>query len=218
MSDHFRQFFLCCLSKVPTANRQPRMRAPTKLSSMKLCFAYQFFPGVRTRHNRYKPTCFSWMSLPAILKIMPTKRWLSTSNSGHDTAEAVRAIADLRSPQTWYPQARRMQRKWVVHIGPTNSGKTYQALSRLAHAENGVYCGPLRLLAWEVHEKLCDGAINGHRVVCDLLTGQEQVLFANAMHRASTIEMVDLKTCVEVAVIDEVRPPRSFPYSSLLPP
>jgi ATP-dependent RNA helicase SUPV3L1/SUV3 len=34
--------------------------------------------------------------------------------------------------------------------GPTNSGKTYQALQALASAKRGVYCGPLRLLAMEV--------------------------------------------------------------------
>ncbi len=119
-------------------------------------------------------------------------------------ADAIRAIADLRSPQTWFPAARRMKRKWVVHIGPTNSGKTYQALSRLAAASNGVYCGPLRLLAWEVHEKLCDGAIDGRKVPCDLLTGQERVEFAEARHCSSTIEMVDLQRCVDVAVVDEV--------------
>lgn len=37
-----------------------------------------------------------------------------------------------------------------VPPGPTNSGKTYQALQALAAAKRGVYCGPLRLLAMEV--------------------------------------------------------------------
>lgn len=35
-------------------------------------------------------------------------------------------------------------------MGPTNSGKTHAALSELKAAGSGVYCGPLRLLAWEV--------------------------------------------------------------------
>ena len=76
-----------------------------------------------------------------------------------------------------------MTRTWTVRIGPTNSGKTYQALSRLAEAKNGVYCGPLRLLAWEVHEKLCEGATNGNRVACDPLTGQEQVFLPDSRHQ-----------------------------------
>ena len=37
----------------------------------------------------------------------------------------------------------------VAHMGPTNSGKTHAALQALKAAETGVYCGPLRLLAWE---------------------------------------------------------------------
>lgn len=53
-----------------------------------------------------------------------------------------------------YPAARRLKRSIICHVGPTNSGKTYEALERLRGAANGVYCGPLRLLAWEVHEKL----------------------------------------------------------------
>ena len=126
---------------------------------------------------------------------------------------AIRAIADLRSPQSWYPLARQMRRRWILHVGPTNSGKTYQALSRLAKAENGVYCGPLRLLAWEVHEKLCEGAIDGNRVACNLLTGQEQVTYPGARHRSSTIEMVDLQGNLEVAVIDEASPPLKPPSS-----
>jgi hypothetical protein len=138
-----------------------------------------------------------------------TCRQLSNNANQTSGAEVIRAIADLRSPQTWYPTARRISRKWIVHIGPTNSGKTYQALSRLAEAENGVYCGPLRLLAWEVHEKLSEGTINNNRIPCDLLTGQEQVFLPDARHRASTIEMVDLRDPVDVAVIDEVIEPFS---------
>jgi ATP-dependent RNA helicase SUPV3L1/SUV3 len=43
-----------------------------------------------------------------------------------------------------------MKRKIIYHCGPTNSGKTYEALQRLKQADNGMYCGPLRLLAMEV--------------------------------------------------------------------
>ena len=42
-----------------------------------------------------------------------------------------------------------MLRRVVAHMGPTNSGKTHAALQALKAAETGVYCGPLRLLAWE---------------------------------------------------------------------
>ena len=47
------------------------------------------------------------------------------------------------------------------------SGKTYAALQRLKEAKVGAYCGPLRLLALEVHELL-----NREGVYTDLVTGQ----------------------------------------------
>ena len=51
-------------------------------------------------------------------------------------------------PELEFPEARKMKRKFILHIGPTNSGKTYNALERLKTAESGVYLGPLRLLAY----------------------------------------------------------------------
>ena len=48
--------------------------------------------------------------------------------------------------------AEQLQRTFVLHIGPTNSGKTYQALQALARCGRGVYLGPLRLLALEVFD------------------------------------------------------------------
>ncbi len=35
-------------------------------------------------------------------------------------------------------------RSIIYHAGPTNSGKTYNALQAMRAAESGVYCGPLR--------------------------------------------------------------------------
>lgn len=52
-----------------------------------------------------------------------------------------------------YPEARAIQRKVIFHSGPTNSGKTYQAIQRYLAAKSGVYCGPLKLLAHEIFEK-----------------------------------------------------------------
>ena len=53
-------------------------------------------------------------------------------------------------PHEWYSQARKMSRKIIYHHGPTNSGKTFAALKDLEEADTGIYCAPLRLLAWEV--------------------------------------------------------------------
>lgn len=37
-------------------------------------------------------------------------------------------VADMGKPELWYPFARSIPRKVVYHAGPTNSGKTYNAL------------------------------------------------------------------------------------------
>lgn len=65
-------------------------------------------------------------------------------------------LADLRDPHLWYAAARQQRRKVIAHVGPTNSGKTYGALQSFMKAQSGVYCGPLRLLAHEVFEKVHD--------------------------------------------------------------
>ncbi|KAJ8591466.1 P-loop containing nucleoside triphosphate hydrolase protein [Rhizopogon salebrosus TDB-379] len=52
-----------------------------------------------------------------------------------------------------------MRRKVIMHVGPTNSGKTHMALRALAAAKTGVYSGPLRLLAHEIWDRLNKGQI-----------------------------------------------------------
>lgn len=34
----------------------------------------------------------------------------------------LRELTDLREPHKWFPGARKMKRKWILHVGPTNSG------------------------------------------------------------------------------------------------
>ncbi|KAK1313270.1 hypothetical protein QJS10_CPA06g00515 [Acorus calamus] len=108
--------------------------------------------------------------------------------------------ADLTRPHTWFPFARAMRRRIVYHCGPTNSGKTFNALQRFMKAGKGVYCSPLRLLAMEVFDR-----VNSHGVYCSLHTGQEKkdVPFAN--HVACTVEMVSTDVMYDVAVIDEIQ-------------
>ncbi|MCR5674636.1 MAG: DEAD/DEAH box helicase [Lachnospiraceae bacterium] len=99
-----------------------------------------------------------------------------------------------------YPRARRMKRSFILHIGPTNSGKTHDAMEDLMRSETGTYLGPLRLMAYEQYETMADAGID-----CQMLTGEEQIGDPEAMHVASTIEMADLRTEYEVAVIDEAQ-------------
>lgn len=99
-----------------------------------------------------------------------------------------------------YPQARSLQRHHHFYLGPTNSGKTHQALAALTQAKSGVYLAPLRLLAMEVRDRLVAAG-----VPCNLITGEERTLMEGAQHTASTIEMLNPQKIVEVAIIDEIQ-------------
>jgi ATP-dependent RNA helicase SUPV3L1/SUV3 len=100
----------------------------------------------------------------------------------------------------FYPLARTMHRHFILHVGPTNSGKTYDAIADLMSARNGVYLAPLRLLALENQEKMND---NG--VPCNLYTGEEQIIVEGAQHTSSTIETLSINQKYDVAVIDEAQ-------------
>ena len=97
-----------------------------------------------------------------------------------------------------FPLARAMRHRFILHIGPTNSGKTYEGVGRLHGARCGIYLGPLRLLAAEQFETL-----NLNDVPCSLVTGEEQIWVPGSRVQSSTVEMADLKAHYDVAVIDE---------------
>ncbi|KAI9928387.1 ATP-dependent RNA helicase supv3l1, mitochondrial [Aspergillus wentii] len=111
-------------------------------------------------------------------------------------------VADLRYPAEWYPQARAMQRTIHLHVGPTNSGKTYHALKRLEASKSGFYAGPLRLLAQEVYNRFESSGIP-----CNLITGDEVRLSEGESPPivSNTVEMVSLGQSYEVGVIDEIQ-------------
>jgi ATP-dependent RNA helicase SUPV3L1/SUV3 len=130
--------------------------------------------------------------------------------------DKARDVADMRNPGEWYPAARNMRRKIIMHVGPTNSGKTYQALKKLETANSGWYGGPLRLLAHEVFHRM-----NNKGIKCNLKTGEEiRVVDINAPITSSTIEMFSETTLYDVAVIDEIQMlsdrQRGFAWSSAL--
>ncbi len=103
-------------------------------------------------------------------------------------------------PEMEFAEVRELRRHFIFHIGPTNSGKTFQALERLKEAACGVYLGPLRLLALEVYERM-----NEMGVLCTMRTGQECIEEENSRVTASTIEMADFDENYDIAVIDEAQ-------------
>lgn len=103
-------------------------------------------------------------------------------------------------PKDEYMATRRMKRKIYIHLGDTNTGKTYNAVERLKTAKKGVYLSPLRILALENYDKL-----NNEGIVCDLMTGEEEIIKENSTHVSCTIEKVNLKQSYDIAVIDEIQ-------------
>lgn len=103
--------------------------------------------------------------------------------------------------QFWvHTDARRLNRKVIYHMGPTNSGKTYHAIEALCKAKNGCYLAPLRLLASELFDTM-----NSKGVKTTLLTGEEVLEIPEATHYSSTIEMARLSDRFECCVIDEIQ-------------
>ncbi len=104
------------------------------------------------------------------------------------------------NPKDEYAEARKIKRKFFLHLGETNTGKTYNALQRLKQSNNGVYLAPLRILALENYERL-----NKEGIPCNLLTGEEEVIIEGARHSSCTVEKANILNSYEVAVIDEVQ-------------
>ncbi|MEJ2372981.1 MAG: helicase-related protein [Sulfurimonas sp.] len=99
-----------------------------------------------------------------------------------------------------FPLARTLNRKLKFFVGPTNSGKTYNAMQELKKANSGLYLAPLRLLALEGYEDL-----KSNNIESSLITGEEQMINEDAAYICSTIEMLDFNLDVDVAIIDEVQ-------------
>jgi len=103
----------------------------------------------------------------------------------------------LEAFPSWDSDLRSIQRA-TVHIGPTNSGKTFEALNQLVAAGSGWYLSPLRLLAYEVFDTL-----NKRGVPCNLLTGEEAIPVEGAAITAATIEMFDPGRSGACVIVDE---------------
>ncbi|HEX8606261.1 MAG TPA: DEAD/DEAH box helicase, partial [Pseudoduganella sp.] len=120
-------------------------------------------------------------------------------------AERTRQSINLAEYPASFEVARRLPRKFIALLGPTNSGKTHKAMEALAKAASGVYLAPLRLLALENYERLQAMEQHGKPLAVSLVTGEERRIAEDATHVASTVEMLDTRTPVDVAVIDEIQ-------------
>lgn len=112
----------------------------------------------------------------------------------------IKKILRQYNPKSYINKAKSLTRKFYIHVGPTNSGKTYDAIEALKKADTGVYLGPLRLLALEMADKL-----NSAGYPCNFITGEESALVNEARYTASTIEMLNTEKVYDVAIIDEAQ-------------
>lgn len=113
------------------------------------------------------------------------------------TQEEIEKLLPV-NPIDAYPDARCLKRHFILHVGATNTGKTYQSLQRLKEARHGVYLSPLRLLALEVQERFLM-----ENVMCSMTTGEEEDIVPDATVMSCTVEKLHIDEVFDIAVVDE---------------
>ncbi|SCU88298.1 LAFA_0E11848g1_1 [Lachancea sp. 'fantastica'] len=151
--------------------------------------------SVQQKFNHIIGSVFDYIFEQEMLPLVSPIR--SSTNSAEDI--------DISNPSEWFPEARKLRRRIIMHIGSTNSGKTYRALQRLKQCDRGYYAGPLRLLAREVYERF-----KNENIRCNLLTGEEVIEEIDDMGNpagltSGTVEMVPLSQKFDVVVLDEIQ-------------
>ncbi len=125
-----------------------------------------------------------------------------------DRMRTAMVLSELRRTDARFSQyhelyrARRLKRRWLAYLGPTNSGKTHRAMEQVAKAGSALYLSPLRLMALENQERLEEQGIP-----CTLITGEEQIIREGATHYCCTMEEFGRfqNTRFDVVVVDEVQ-------------
>ena len=169
----------------------------------------KYFPPAQVRTMRGRGggrwTVGVWpeSEVQRVLERPELQAWLGERRQQDEEQRRLREIAALLrdySPESYIDRARTLRRSFVLHVGPTNSGKTYDAIEDLKKNTPGTYLSPLRLLALEMYDKL-----NAAGVPCSMLTGEESLPVENARVVSSTIELCDTRTRFRTAVIDEAQ-------------
>lgn len=90
----------------------------------------------------------------------------------------------------------------VALLGPTNTGKTHDAIERMLEHRSAMIGLPLRLLAREVYEKLVARAGAG---AVALLTGEERQIPLRPRYWVCTVESMPQELEVEFVAVDEIQ-------------
>ena len=137
------------------------------------------------------------LNSPAMEKYLRKKE---EENAEQKREQEIRDLLESYSPEYYIARAQKLSRIFILHVGPTNSGKTFDAVEDLKKNTPGTYLGPLRLLALEMTDK-----INAAGIPCSMITGEEAILQENAQIVSSTIELCDFTRHFKTAVIDEAQ-------------
>ncbi len=87
-------------------------------------------------------------------------------------------------------------------LGPTNTGKTHFAIERMLSHATGVIGLPLRLLAREVYNRVCEKVGEAN---VSLVTGEEKIVPPKARYSVCTVEAMPRETRSAFVAIDEVQ-------------
>ena len=93
-------------------------------------------------------------------------------------------------------------KKIIALLGPTNTGKTHDAIEKMLGFDSGIFGLPLRLLAREVYEK-CVKKIGANKVA--LITGEEKIIPNSACFFICTVESMPKDKTVDFVAIDEIQ-------------
>jgi len=94
------------------------------------------------------------------------------------------------------------KKKITAVLGPTNTGKTFQAIETMLSFDSGMIGFPLRLLAREVYDKIIK-KINPKKVA--LITGEEKIIPANATYYLCTVESMPIDKNLDFVGVDEIQ-------------
>ena len=92
--------------------------------------------------------------------------------------------------------------KITAVLGPTNTGKTFQAIEIMLGFESGMIGFPLRLLAREVYDKVVK-KIDPKKVA--LITGEEKIIPSNSKYFLCTVESMPIDKNLDFVGIDEIQ-------------
>ena len=172
----------------------------------KNCASMKEFCGALARKDLEYLSGLSLEELEHVLRMQGIRRYLLTNSLDRayqlfyipkTIKKGIRESVNQK-PEEEYPGAREMKRRFILHVGPTNSGKTPAALERLKECGHGAYFGPLRLLALEVYDKL-----NSEGLACSMITGEETLEVPGAVCQACTVEMLNDHDYFDIVVVDE---------------